>query len=74
MIDDLQVLSAELHSHLLRGAREQAAGTIAGQADRLAIEIESGALPDRGGAEALRLLAAIVRRTSTDALGPVGHG
>jgi hypothetical protein len=37
------------------------------QAELLAAEIESGRLSDRGGADALRLLAAIVRVTGIDA-------
>jgi hypothetical protein len=34
---------------------------IIGQAETLAQEMEFGALPDRGGPEALRLLAAVAR-------------
>jgi hypothetical protein len=35
--------------------------------------MEAGTLHDRGGPEALRLFAAIIRATNTDIMGPVGH-
>ena len=47
--------------------------TIAVQADVLADEIECGVLSDRGGADALRLFASVVRMVGEDELAPVGH-
>jgi hypothetical protein len=65
MIADWNSLPESLQLYLAQQAFRQAAETIAGQAEVLAQEFEAGALADRGGAEALRLMAAIVR-----ALGP----
>ena len=42
-------------------------------AEILAREMEDGALLDRGGPDALRLFAAVVRSTNRDAFGEVGH-
>lgn len=47
---------------------------IAGQAEILATEIERGTIADRGGPDALRLLAALVRLGNTTAPPIVGHG
>ncbi|MBW8271262.1 hypothetical protein K1J50_17435 [Caldovatus sp. SYSU G05006] len=58
---------------LARAALRRAAEILAGQAELLAEEIESGALRDRGGPEALRLFAALVRATSRDACEAIGH-
>lgn len=52
--DDLQVALAEQ-------ALQRAAAIIATQAECLAAEMDSGALTDQGGPEALRLLAAVLR-------------
>ncbi|HME26366.1 MAG TPA: hypothetical protein VKI44_34420 [Acetobacteraceae bacterium] len=65
--DDLQVA-------LAREALHRAATTIAAQAEVLADEMECGSLPDRGGPEALRLFAAVVRVGGEDELAPAGHG
>ena len=46
---------------LSQAALVHAAATIAHQAETLAEEMEAGALADRGGPDALRLLAAVVR-------------
>jgi hypothetical protein len=54
-------------------ALRRAAEAIAGQAELLATEIECGALSDRGGPDALRLLAAVVRVSGQDILHPIGH-
>ena len=40
----------------------------------LAGEMECGGLADRGGADALRLFAAVVRMEGRDDLAPAGHG
>ena len=61
MLADWNVLSDSTQLTLSREALRHAAETIAGQAETLAQEIESGTLSDRGGADALRLLAAVIR-------------
>lgn len=63
----------ELQLILAREAMRRAAATLAEQAELLALEMEAGTLSDRGGPDALRLFAAIIRATSQDSLGPVGH-
>lgn len=65
MLAEWNALPETLQLHLAQQAFRQAAETIAGQADVLAQEFDAGGLADRGGAEALRLMAAIVR-----AIGP----
>lgn len=64
--DDVQLL-------LSREALRRAAETLAEHAELLAEEMDSGTLADRGGPDALRLFAAVVRATNDDAFGPVGH-
>lgn len=66
-------LPDELQLTLAREALRRAAETLAEHAELLAIEMEGGTLQDRGGPDALRLFAAVVRATSTDSLGPVGR-
>ncbi len=61
MPNDWSALSDESQLALSREALRRAAETFAGQAEVLAGEIDGGSLTDRGGAEALRLLAAVVR-------------
>ena len=73
MTTDWNILSDTLQLVLSREALRRAGEIIAGQAERLAGDMESGALTDRGGASALRLLAGVVRVTAIEALGPVGH-
>ncbi len=58
---DWHALSDDAQLVLSRQAMRRAAETIATQAELLAEEIELGTLHDHGGAEALRLLAAVVR-------------
>ncbi len=65
MMAEWNVLPESLQLYLAQQAFRQAVDTIAGQAEILAQEFDDGALADRGGAEALRLMAAIVR-----AIGP----
>jgi hypothetical protein len=67
------VLPEEMQLVLSREALRRAAATLAEHAELLAVEMESGTLTDRGGPEALRLFAAVVRATNDDAFGPVGH-
>ncbi|MGC4106915.1 MAG: hypothetical protein QM753_11270 [Thermomicrobiales bacterium] len=57
---------------LARAALRRAVETFAGQAEILAGEIESGLLADRGGPEALRLLAAVVRVAGREGAIPAG--
>lgn len=54
-------LPDELQLALAEQALRRAAETIAGQAESLACEMDSGTLTDQGGPEALRLLAAVLR-------------
>jgi hypothetical protein len=58
---------------LSKEALRRAAETLAEHAELLAEEMDRGTLSDRGGPDALRLFAAVVRATNEDALGPVGH-
>ncbi len=62
LAEQLQVIVAD-------AALRRAAALIAFQAEMLAREMEAGALPDRGGPDALRLLAAVVRVTGEEGLG-----
>ncbi len=67
-------LSDEMQIALSREALNHAVAIIAEQAELLAQEMEDGLLQDRGGADALRLLAAIVRLNTDPAdLVPAGH-
>jgi hypothetical protein len=61
MLTDWSVLSDDLQLILSREALRRAAETLARRAEALAGEIEAGELTDRGGPDALRLLAAVVR-------------
>jgi hypothetical protein len=70
-------LPDEVQLTLSREALRRAVSTLAQHAELLAEEMESGALSDRGGPEALRLFAAVVRATQnggTDVMSDVvGH-
>ncbi len=72
MICEWNAISDGLQLALSREALHRAGISIALQAEALAGEIERGTLADRGGPEALRLLAAFVRDTSGEVLGPMG--
>jgi hypothetical protein len=72
MLRDWNLLTDDLQMALSREAMRRAADAIAGQAELLAGEMEAGALRDRGGPDALRLLAVVVRRAGQDGFGPVG--
>ena len=61
MPTEWSALSDEVQLALSREALCHAAETFASQAEVLAGEIDDGSLADRGGADALRLLAAVVR-------------
>ena len=73
MLSDWALLSDDLQLVVSREALCRAAETIAGQAEFLAVEMETGGLCDRGGPDALRLLAAVVRSTGKDIIAPAGH-
>lgn len=73
MLTDWNSLSDELQLMLANQAMVHAVQIIAGQAEVLAQEMEGGGLADRGGPDALRLLAAVVRVTGQETAGPVGH-
>jgi predicted homoserine dehydrogenase-like protein len=73
MLSDWHVLSNETQLTLARAALQRAAAAIAGQAELLADEIETGAMTDPGGADALRLLAAVVRGAEADPFPVAGH-
>ncbi|MGH7081271.1 MAG: hypothetical protein ACREFV_02250 [Acetobacteraceae bacterium] len=73
MVADWNLLSDDLQIAISREAMRRASDAIAGQAELLAGEIEEGALSDRGGPNALRLLAALVRLGGEDAYGCAGH-
>jgi hypothetical protein len=66
-------LTDEMQLVLAREAMIRAAATLADQAELLGLEMEAGTLRDRGGPDALRLFAAIIRATNADVMGPVGH-
>lgn len=66
-------LPDELQLALTREALQRAAETLAEHAELLAVEIEEGALRDRGGPDALRLFAAVVRATQRESFGAAGH-
>lgn len=70
---DWSTLTDDLQLALAREALRRAADTLAEHAELLAIEMETGALRDHGGPDALRLFAAVVRATTLDSMGPVGH-
>ena len=71
------VLPDEVQLTLSREALKRAAATLAQRAELLAAEMEDGLLIDRGGPDALRLFAAVVRATNEDAFSQdrraVGH-
>ena len=73
MVTKWECLSDELQLFLSQEALRRAGEIIAGQAEMLAGEIERGFLVDRGGADALRLLANVVRGTAAEGLAVAGH-
>jgi hypothetical protein len=68
-VDDWDSLAEPLQLILAAAALRRAAATLALQAKTLAHEMEAGGLEDRGGPEALRLLAAIMEVTGEPGLG-----
>lgn len=72
-IANWNTLPEDLQLVLSREALRRAAETLADHAELLAEEMERGTLADRGGPDALRLFAAVVRATNDDSFGPIGH-
>ncbi|MBK1660866.1 hypothetical protein [Paracraurococcus ruber] len=66
-------LTEEQQLALSREALRRAAETLADHAEVLAAEMDMGTLLDRGGPDALRLFAAVVRATNREAFGPIGQ-
>lgn len=66
-------LSEDAQLALACQALHRAAESIVAQAECLAGEMEDGNLADRGGAEALRMLVAVVRATSPGPMAVVGN-
>lgn len=66
-------LSDDLQLTLTQAAFCRAASTIAGHAELLADEIESGAITDLGGPDALRMFANLVRLSGRDPFPPQGR-
>ena len=73
MLSDWNLLSDDLQITLSREALLRAARTFADQAEILAEEMEDGSISDRGGPDALRLLAAVVRMSGNDGATAAGH-
>ncbi len=61
MLSHWETVSEDIQLRLAHDALLRAVDMIVGQAETLANEMEVGSLPDRGGPEALRLLAAVAR-------------
>lgn len=72
MLPEWNKLSDDLQLRVAEAALARAALTLAIQAELLAEEIESGAISDRGGADALRLFANLIRLSRQDPLTPQG--
>lgn len=73
MLPHFEMLSDEAEMTPAQAALQRAAEAIAGQAEALADEMEIGAIADRGGPDALRLFAAVVRMSRPHTLAPAGH-
>jgi Mor family transcriptional regulator len=70
---DWTALTDDQQLALSREALRRASETLADHAEVLAAEMDQGTLCDRGGPDALRLFAAVIRATNRDAFGPVGQ-
>jgi hypothetical protein len=64
------MLSEPVQLQLSRKALRNASAGIAEQAEMLAEQMEDDIISDRGGPEALRLLASIVRTTCREPMAP----
>ena len=77
MPDTWEVLDERSQLALARSALDRAIGIVAGRAETLAVEIESGSIADQGGVEALRLFASLTRCASLisgELHGRIAHG
>ncbi len=70
-MSDWESLSEQLQLRLAQAAMREASKNLAAYAEALATEIEFGFMADRGGFEALRLFANLVR--TVHAAEPVGQ-
>ncbi len=68
-----QSLPDEMQTMLAQGALRRAALIIAEQAELFAVQFDTGTLQDRGGCDALRLFAALLRETTVETLAPAGN-
>ena len=74
MIADWNTLSEDTQLAVSRAALHRAVDTVAGQAEVLAAEMEAGHLADRGGPDALRLFAAMMRSQTQESRAPAARG
>lgn len=72
MFSAWDALPDELQLTLSRAALTRAVVTIASQAEVFADEMECGHVSDHGGADALRLFAAVIRVSALDELPTAG--
>ncbi len=72
-LPDWHQLSDEAQLALARAALVQSAETLVLQAEALAREMEAGCIRDRGGPDALRLFAAMVRINGQDGFATAGN-
>lgn len=70
---DWDQLSEPVQLHLAQQALREASNNLAAYADALAGEMERGDMADRGGGDALRLFASLVRSLVIDDMVPAGH-
>jgi hypothetical protein len=73
MPPEWNALSDDLQLRVAQAALARAAITLASQAELLADEIENGSIVDRGGAEARRLFANLIRLSREGPLAPQGN-
>lgn len=69
---DWHTISEPLQLQLAQEAMRQASSNLAAYAEALADEIEGGFVSDRGGNEALRLFANLVRSVHGDSMATAG--
>lgn len=67
------LLAEPLQLQLAETAMRHASESLAAYAEALASEMEAGFMSDRGGREALRLFATLVRAVNLPEQGSVGH-
>jgi hypothetical protein len=73
MPSDWHRLSDQAQLALTRAALVKAAETLVLQAETLAREMEAGCIRDRGGPDALRLFAAVLRINGQHGFGTAGN-